>query len=125
MKSRDSRRTSGRARGYVRESTVGQGDKFGPDAQREAIRRSAADLGLALDESRWYVDLVSGTGRVVRNELAAAIADAGAGPFSTELLVHYTPPESRRYAGRPQHVMACRARLLLRYRARRGRSARA
>ncbi len=54
-----------RARAYVRESTVEQGDKFGPDAQRAAIGRACTELGVA-DPDRWYTDLVTGTGRVVR-----------------------------------------------------------
>src|SRR6266536_224066 len=69
------------ARGYIRESTKAQGEKFGPDAQRHAIRRAAHDLGIALDESRWYVDLITGTGRVVRDELRAAMRDARAGDY--------------------------------------------
>ncbi len=73
------------ARGYIRESTERQGERFGPDAQRAAIRRAAAELGLELDESSWYVDLVSATGKVVRDELARAIADARAGAFGTLL----------------------------------------
>ncbi len=75
------------ARGYIRESTARQGEKFGPDAQRQAIRRAARELGVTLDETRWYTDLVSGTGRVVRDELARAIVDARAGEL--EVLVCY------------------------------------
>lgn len=76
-----------RARGYVRESTERQAEKFGPDAQRAAIRRACAELGLTLDEQRWYVDLLSGTGRVVRDELARAIEDARQGRL--QVLVCY------------------------------------
>ena len=75
------------ARGYVRESTERQGEKFGPDAQRGSIRRAARDLGLGLDESRWYVDLVSGTGRAVRDDLRTAMRDARNRQF--EVLICY------------------------------------
>lgn len=76
-----------KARGHIRESTERQGERFGPDAQRAAIRRAAAELGVELDELRGYVDLVSATGRVVRDELARAIADARAGELA--ILVCY------------------------------------
>ncbi len=76
-----------RARAYVRESTVAQGDRFGPDAQCGAIRRACAELGLVLDESRWYTDLVSGTGKVVRDELRSAMQDARAREY--DVLICY------------------------------------
>lgn len=69
------------ARGYIRESTKSQGERFGPDAQRQAIRRAARDLGITLDESPWHVDLITGTGRVVRDELRSAMRDAKAGEY--------------------------------------------
>lgn len=75
-----------RARGYVRESTQEQGEKYGPDAQRAAITKACAELGLT-GPDRWYTDLVSGTGVVKRSDFRQMIADAEAGSF--DVLVVY------------------------------------
>ncbi len=75
-----------RARGYVRESTVRQGERYGPDAQRRTIERACSELGLEAP-SAWYTDLVSATGRVVRDELAAARRAAAAREY--DVLVCY------------------------------------
>ena len=47
-----------KAVGYIRVSTVEQGDKFGIEAQREAIKTYARDNGYEIAE--WFVDKVSG-----------------------------------------------------------------
>ncbi len=75
-----------RTRGYIRESTARQGERYGPDAQRTTIERACRELGLPKAE-RWYTDLVSGTGKVVRDELAAARRAAAAGEY--DVLVCY------------------------------------
>jgi len=75
-----------RARGYIRESTAGQGEKFGPDARRAAIVRACADLGLEAPDV-WYTDLVSGTGALKRSDFQRMVADARARAF--EVLVVY------------------------------------
>lgn len=75
-----------RVRAYLRESTAAQGEKFGPDAQRAAITDACRVLDLP-PPARWYTDLVSGTGRVVRDDLGAALADAQAHDY--DVLVCY------------------------------------
>jgi DNA invertase Pin-like site-specific DNA recombinase len=77
-------RAMSRARAYVRESTVEQGEKFGPDAQRAAIARACTELRLTQPD-RWYTDLVSGTGKVLRDELARARTDARAREYDVLL----------------------------------------
>jgi site-specific DNA recombinase len=64
-----------RVRGYIRESTVAQGEKFGPDAQRAAILEACRSLEVSVP-AHWYTDLITGTGKVVRDGLAHAISDA-------------------------------------------------
>lgn len=73
-------------RAYIRESTVAQGEKFGPDAQRVAIDRACDDLKIARAQL-WYADLITGTGKVVRDGLAQARAAAAAHEF--DVLVCY------------------------------------
>ncbi len=73
-------------RAYIRESTVEQGQKFGPDAQRVAIARACDELAIAQPE-HWYTDLITGTGKTVRDSLAAARAAALAGEY--DILVCY------------------------------------
>jgi DNA invertase Pin-like site-specific DNA recombinase len=75
-----------RTRGYIRESTARQGERYGPDAQRTTIERACRELGLPKAD-RWYTDLVSGTGKVVRDELATARRAAAAGEY--DVLVCY------------------------------------
>ncbi len=75
-----------RAAGYIRESTVAQGDKYGPDAQRAAILRACTELGLAAPDT-WYTDLVSGTGALKRSDFQRMVADARARAF--DVLVVY------------------------------------
>lgn len=75
-----------RARGYIRESTARQGERYGPDAQRETIERACRELELPRPE-RFYTDLVTGTGKVVRDELGAARRAAAAREY--DVLVCY------------------------------------
>jgi DNA invertase Pin-like site-specific DNA recombinase len=75
-----------RVRGYIRESTVAQGEKFGPDAQRAAIIGACRELELPAPEL-WHTDLITGTGKTVRDSLAAARADAGSREY--DVLVCY------------------------------------
>ena len=64
-----------RAAAYVRESTEEQGQGFSPDAQREAIRRFAAENELELVEQ--YCDFHSGWKRADgRPEFQRLMADA-------------------------------------------------
>jgi DNA invertase Pin-like site-specific DNA recombinase len=64
-----------RVRAYIRESTVAQGEKFGPDAQRAAILDACRDLNLG-EPAHWYTDLITGTGKLVRDALLTARSDA-------------------------------------------------
>jgi DNA invertase Pin-like site-specific DNA recombinase len=75
-----------RTRAYIRESTVQQGEKFGPDAQRAAILEACRSLELAAP-AHWYTDLITGTGSVVRDGLAAARSDARAHEY--DVLICY------------------------------------
>lgn len=75
-----------RTRGYIRESTAKQGERYGPDSQRITIERACRELGLEAPD-HWYTDLISGTGRVVRDDFQRTLAAARAGEF--DLLVCY------------------------------------
>lgn len=44
--------------GYIRISTQGQDDKFGKEAQREAITKYASEHGIKIVQ--WFVDIISG-----------------------------------------------------------------
>lgn len=94
-----------RSRGYVRESTEGQGEGFSPDAQRASIERWATEHGL-LAPDRFYVDLVSGSGALQRSDFQAMIRDAEAGTFDV-LLVHNTS----RFARNREDAMAYKRKL--------------
>jgi DNA invertase Pin-like site-specific DNA recombinase len=74
--------------GYIRESTRGQADRYGPDLQREEQRRFAERHGLHAT-GREYVDLVSGKDTLRRTDFGRMIADAEAGAFEV-LLVYDT-----------------------------------
>lgn len=75
-----------RWRGYVRESTMEQADKWSPERQRSDIRRAADELGMVAAEPIWYER--TGSGEKSSPELARALADAKAGAF--DVLVIYT-----------------------------------
>jgi DNA invertase Pin-like site-specific DNA recombinase len=83
------------AAGYIRESTIAQGDRYGPDAQRAAIARAAADLDLELVAE--YSDLISGTGALRRSDFQRMVTDARAGRF-TVLVVYDTSRFARNEA---------------------------
>ena len=70
--------------GYVRESTRGQADRYGPDIQRAEQRRYAERYGLA-PTGREYVDLVSGKDTLKRTDFARMVLDAEAGAFDVLL----------------------------------------
>lgn len=74
--------------GYVRESTRGQADRYGPDLQRAEHRMFAERHGLRATGQE-YVDLVSGKDTLRRTDFARMIADAEAGAFEV-LLVYDT-----------------------------------
>jgi len=65
---------------WLRESTEGQFDRYGPDAQMHAIRRAAARLGLVESGLTWRV---AASGRTVHssNQFQAMLASARAGEF--------------------------------------------
>ncbi len=65
-----------RWRGYVRESTAAQAEKWSPERQRADIERAAGDLGLTPSEPRWYEH--TGSGEATSDALALALADARA-----------------------------------------------
>ena len=90
-----------RAAAYVRESTEEQGQGFSPDAQREAIRRFAAENELELVEQ--YCDFHSGWKRADgRPEFQRLMADAAERRFDVVLVYHTSrfarnQPEARSY----------------------------
>jgi DNA invertase Pin-like site-specific DNA recombinase len=83
------------AAAYIRESTVAQGDRYGPDAQRSTIARAAADLDLELVAE--YSDLISGTGALKRSDFQRMVADARERRFSV-LVVYDTSRFARNEA---------------------------
>src|SRR5574337_357437 len=70
--------------GYIRESTVGQADRYGPAIQRAEQERFALRHGLRAT-GREYVDLVSGKEVLGRTDFARMLADAEAGAFEVLL----------------------------------------
>jgi DNA invertase Pin-like site-specific DNA recombinase len=82
--------------GYIRESTVGQADRYGPAIQRAEQHRFADRYGLAAT-GREYVDLVSGKDTLKRTDFARMVADAEAGEFDV-LLVYDTSRFARNVA---------------------------
>ncbi len=72
--------------GYLRESTRGQADRYGPDLQRAEQHQFAERHGL-LPTGREYVDLVSGKDTLRRTDFARMLADAEEGAF--EVLLCY------------------------------------
>ena len=90
-----------RAVAYVRESTEEQGQGFSPDAQRQAIRKFAAQNELALVGE--YCDFHSGWKRAdARPEFQRLMADAAERRFDCVLVYHTSrfarnQVEARRY----------------------------
>ena len=70
--------------GYVRESTRGQADRYGPDLQRAEQRRFAERHALAPTDLE-YLDLVSGKDTLRRTDFARMLADAETGAFDVLL----------------------------------------
>ncbi len=94
------------AAAYIRESTVAQGDRYGPDAQRAAIARAVADLDLELVAE--YSDLISGTGALKRSDFQRMVADARERRFSV-LVVYDTSRFARNEADAFTYEAALRA----------------
>ena len=94
------------AAAYIRESTVAQGDRYGPDAQRAAIARAAAELELELVAE--YSDLISGTGALKRSDFQRMVADARERRFSV-LVVYDTSRFARNEADAFAYEAALRA----------------
>ncbi|MFI5258794.1 MAG: recombinase family protein [Candidatus Limnocylindrales bacterium] len=74
--------------GYVRDSTVAQAARYGPDLQRAEQSRFAERYGLVATD-REYLDLVSGKDTLQRSDFARMVRDAEAGVFDV-LLVYDT-----------------------------------
>ena len=72
--------------GYIRESTRGQADRYGPEIQRAEQTNFAERHGLR-PTRREYVDLVSGKDTLRRTDFARMLADAETGAF--EVLLCY------------------------------------
>ena len=70
--------------GYIRESTRGQADRYGPDLQRAEQERFAERYGL-LPAGLEYLDLVSGKDTLRRSDFARMVADAETGRFDVLL----------------------------------------
>ncbi len=74
-----------RWRGYIRESTQRQAEKWSPERQRQDIARAAAELGLVEAEATWYER--TGTGEVASDELEQALVDGRAGQYDVLLVL--------------------------------------
>ncbi len=70
--------------GYIRESTRGQADRYGPELQRAEQERFAERYGLR-PAGLEYLDLVSGKDTLRRSDFARMVADAEAGRFDVLL----------------------------------------
>jgi len=71
---------------YIRESTAGQAERYGPSLQRAEQARYAERYGLCATGLE-YIDLVSGKDTLRRTDFARMLADAKAGAF--EVLLCY------------------------------------
>jgi DNA invertase Pin-like site-specific DNA recombinase len=91
--------------GYVRDSTVAQAARYGPDLQRAEQRRFAERYGLVATDLE-YIDLVSGKDTLRRTDFARMIADAEAGAF--EVLLVY---DTSRFARNIEDAYSYRRRL--------------
>jgi DNA invertase Pin-like site-specific DNA recombinase len=70
--------------GYIRESTAGQADRYGPAIQRAEQARFAERYGLVATGLE-YIDLVSGKDTLRRTDFNRMVADAEAGAFDVGL----------------------------------------
>jgi Resolvase, N terminal domain len=91
--------------GYVRESTRGQADRYGPDLQRAEQSRFAERHGL-VTTGQEYIDLVSGKDTLRRSDFARMVRDAEAGAF--EVLLVY---DTSRFARNIEDAYSYRRRL--------------
>jgi DNA invertase Pin-like site-specific DNA recombinase len=82
--------------GYIRESTRGQADRYGPETQRVEQVRFAERYSL-MATGREYLDLVSGKDTLRRSDFGRMLADAEAGAFEV-LLVYDTSRFARNVA---------------------------
>jgi len=82
--------------GYIRESTKGQADRYGPEIQRAEQTRYADRYGLVATGLE-YMDLVSGKDTLRRTDFTKMLADAGTRRFDV-LLVHDTSRFARNVA---------------------------
>lgn len=101
-----------RAAGWVRESTIGQYDNFGPAAQREQIARAIARFGLAPTGIEW---VVSHSGRTVAATAEWQEMLARAGGDYDVLVVGYASRFARdaRTAFNTRHELHARGAALL------------
>ena len=76
---------SKRVRGYLRVSTAGQADKYGPLAQRRDEEAAATEYG-TLPIGRFYEDHVSGREALRRSDFQRMLADANRGEFDVLLV---------------------------------------
>ena len=76
-----------RWRGYVRESTQEQTEKWSPIRQRRDLERAAAELGLVGDP---FFYERTGSGETDSLELVEALADARRGEYDVLLVLHTT-----------------------------------
>ena len=91
--------------GYVRESTKGQADRYGPDIQRTEQTRFAERHGLVTTGLE-YLDLVSGKDTLRRSDFTRMVGDAEAGAFDV-LLVY----DTSRFARNIEDAYAYRRRI--------------
>jgi DNA invertase Pin-like site-specific DNA recombinase len=91
--------------GYVRDSTVAQAARYGPDLQRAEQRRYAECYGLLATDLE-YIDLVSGKDTLRRTDFARMLADAEAGAF--DVLLCY---DTSRFARNVEDAYSYRRRL--------------
>ena len=91
--------------GYIRESTRGQADRYGPDLQRTEQSRFGERHGLTSTRQE-YLDLVSGKDTLRRSDFARMVRDAEAGAF--EVLLVY---DTSRFARNIEDAYAYRRRL--------------
>src|ERR1035437_5078826 len=91
--------------GYIRESTRGQADRYGPQIQRAEQANFAERHGLR-PTRREYVDLVSGKDTLRRTDFARMLAAAEAGAF--DVLLCY---DTSRFARNVEDAYSYRRRL--------------
>jgi len=91
--------------GYVRDSTLAQAARYGPDLQRAEQSRFAERYGLQATGLE-YIDLVSGKDTLRRTDFARMLADAEAGEF--DVLLCY---DTSRFARNVEDAYSYRRRL--------------